>query len=88
MEKICALMILSLAAPREGYLPAQLTSAAYQLLGIADLGFIPKIFGDRLKKFNTLWMGILVSTIIFGDVVGICIVSLASEKISIIEEAL
>ncbi|QHO31858.1 probable polyamine transporter At3g13620 [Arachis hypogaea] len=47
-----------------GLFEAQLTSAAYQLLGIADLGFIPKIFGDRLKKFNTLWMGILVSTII------------------------
>ncbi|KAL1328696.1 hypothetical protein HN51_038502 [Arachis hypogaea] len=47
-----------------GLFEAQLSSAAYQLLGMADLGFIPKIFGDRSKKFNTPWMGILVSTII------------------------
>ncbi|MED6180884.1 hypothetical protein PIB30_014217 [Stylosanthes scabra] len=47
-----------------GLFEAQLSSAAYQLLGMADLGFIPRIFGDRSKKFNTPWMGILVSTII------------------------
>ncbi|XLR06965.1 hypothetical protein S83_034903, partial [Arachis hypogaea] len=26
----------------------------------ADLGFIPKIFGDGSKKSNTPWMGILL----------------------------
>lgn len=47
-----------------GLFEAQLTSAAYQLLGMADLGFIPKIFGDRSRRFNTPWMGILISTVI------------------------
>ncbi|CAK8578511.1 unnamed protein product [Lathyrus sativus] len=47
-----------------GLFEAQLSSSAYQLLGMADLGFIPKIFGERSKWFNTPWMGILVSTMI------------------------
>nr|AFK39326.1 unknown [Lotus japonicus] len=47
-----------------GLYEAQLSSAAYQLLGMADLGFIPKIFGERSKWFNTPWMAILVSTVI------------------------
>ncbi|CAI8618612.1 unnamed protein product [Vicia faba] len=47
-----------------GLFEAQLSSAAYQLLGMADLGFIPKIFGERSKWFNTPWMAILISTII------------------------
>lgn len=47
-----------------GLFEAQLSSAAYQLLGMSDLGFIPKIFGERSKLFNTPWMAILISTII------------------------
>ncbi|KAI4345329.1 hypothetical protein L6164_012461 [Bauhinia variegata] len=47
-----------------GLYEAQLSSAAYQVLGMADLGFIPKIFGERSRWFNTPWMGILLSTII------------------------
>jgi amino acid transporter len=46
-----------------GLFEAQLSSAAYQLLGMSDLGFIPKIFGER-SKFNTPWLAILISTII------------------------
>ncbi|KAK7359250.1 hypothetical protein VNO77_01203 [Canavalia gladiata] len=47
-----------------GLFEAQLSSAAYQLLGMADLGFIPRIFGERSKWFNTPWMAILISTFI------------------------
>ncbi|KAE9601175.1 hypothetical protein Lal_00023893 [Lupinus albus] len=47
-----------------GLFEAQLSSAAYQLLGMADLGFVPKFFGERSKWFNTPWMAILLSTII------------------------
>lgn len=47
-----------------GLFEAQLSSAAYQLLGMSDLGFIPRIFGERSKWFNTPWMAILVSTIV------------------------
>lgn len=46
-----------------GLFEAQLSSAAYQLLGMSDLGFLPKIFGER-SKFNTPWLAILISTII------------------------
>ncbi|KAG5015392.1 hypothetical protein AAZX31_08G110800 [Glycine max] len=47
-----------------GLFEAQLSSAAYQLLGMADLGFIPRIFGERSKWFNTPWMAILISTVV------------------------
>lgn len=47
-----------------GLFEAQLSSAAYQVLGMSDLGFIPKIFGERSKWFNTPWMAILISTIV------------------------
>ncbi|CAL0329665.1 unnamed protein product [Lupinus luteus] len=47
-----------------GLFEAQLSSAAYQLLGMADLSFVPRIFGERSRWFNTPWMAILLSTII------------------------
>ncbi|KAK7369092.1 hypothetical protein VNO80_11126 [Phaseolus coccineus] len=47
-----------------GLFEAQLSSAAYQLLGMADLGFVPRIFAERSRWFNTPWMAILVSTVI------------------------
>ncbi|CAJ1938527.1 unnamed protein product [Sphenostylis stenocarpa] len=47
-----------------GLFEAQLSSAAYQLLGMAALGFLPKIFGERSRKFNTPWMAIFISTVI------------------------
>ncbi|KAF7836979.1 putative polyamine transporter [Senna tora] len=47
-----------------GLFQAQLSSAAYQVLGMADLGFLPGIFGERSRWFNTPWMAILVSTVI------------------------
>lgn len=61
-----------------GLFEAQLSSCAYQLLGMADLGFVPKFFGLRSKCFNTPWVGILLSTVItlgvsymdFTDIVG------------------
>ncbi|KAL6275163.1 hypothetical protein ACE6H2_018764 [Prunus campanulata] len=47
-----------------GLFEAQLSSCAYQLLGMADLGILPMIFGARSKWFNTPWLGILISTVI------------------------
>lgn len=47
-----------------GLFEAQLSSSAYQVLGMADIGFLPKFFSIRSKKFNTPFVGILVSTII------------------------
>ena len=46
-----------------GLFEAQLSSCAYQLLGMADLGFVPRFFGLRSKWFNTPWVGILISTL-------------------------
>ncbi|KAL3609054.1 hypothetical protein D5086_000074 [Populus alba] len=47
-----------------GLYEAQLSSCAYQVLGMADLGFLPQFFGVRSKWFNTPWVAILVSTVI------------------------
>ncbi|MBA0789509.1 hypothetical protein Gotri_006856 [Gossypium trilobum] len=47
-----------------GFYEAQLTSCAYQLLGMDDLGVLPQCFSVRSKWFNTPWLGILVSTLI------------------------
>ncbi|PON65203.1 Amino acid/polyamine transporter [Parasponia andersonii] len=47
-----------------GLFEAQLTSSAYQILGMAELGFLPRIFGERSKWFNTPWLGILISTLV------------------------
>ncbi|KAJ4847560.1 hypothetical protein Tsubulata_015375 [Turnera subulata] len=47
-----------------GLFEAQLSSSAYQLLGMADLGMLPKFFAVRSKWFNTPWVGILFSTMI------------------------
>ncbi|KAJ9555487.1 hypothetical protein OSB04_010101 [Centaurea solstitialis] len=47
-----------------GLFEALLSSCAYQVLGMADLGFLPKFFEVRSKWFNTPWVGILVSTVI------------------------
>lgn len=47
-----------------GLFEAQLTSCAYQTLGMADLGVVPGFFGLRSKWFNTPWVGILLSTLI------------------------
>ncbi|XP_071712499.1 probable polyamine transporter At3g13620 [Rutidosis leptorrhynchoides] len=47
-----------------GLFEAQLSSCAYQVLGMADLGFLPKFFGVRSKWFDTPWVGILISTLI------------------------
>ncbi|CAH1452764.1 unnamed protein product [Lactuca virosa] len=47
-----------------GLFEAQLSSCSYQVLGMADLGFLPKFFGARSKWFGTPWVGILLSTAI------------------------
>ncbi|XP_050207095.1 probable polyamine transporter At3g13620 [Mercurialis annua] len=47
-----------------GLYEAQVSSSVYQLLGMADLGFLPQFFAKRCKVFNTPWVGILLSTLI------------------------
>ncbi|XP_050220452.1 probable polyamine transporter At3g13620 [Mercurialis annua] len=47
-----------------GLFEAQMSSSAYQLLGMAELGFLPQFFAKRCKRFNTPWIGILLSTLI------------------------
>ncbi|GER41196.1 amino acid transporter [Striga asiatica] len=47
-----------------GLFEAQLSSCAYQMLGMADLAVLPRFFALRSKWFNTPWVGILVSTLI------------------------
>ncbi|KAM1802720.1 hypothetical protein TB2_028309 [Malus domestica] len=47
-----------------GLFEAQLSSYGYQLLGMANLGFLPKLFALRSSRFNTPWVGILLSTVI------------------------
>ncbi|KAK1429070.1 hypothetical protein QVD17_11269 [Tagetes erecta] len=47
-----------------GLFEAELSSCAYQVLGMSDLGIIPKFFGARSKWFDTPWVGILISTLI------------------------
>ncbi|KAG5517719.1 hypothetical protein RHGRI_038188 [Rhododendron griersonianum] len=47
-----------------GLFEAQLSSSAYQVLGMAELGFLPKFFGVRSKGFGTPWVGIVLSTVI------------------------
>ncbi|PHT56654.1 putative polyamine transporter [Capsicum baccatum] len=45
-----------------GLFEAQLSSCSFQLLGMADLAFLPKFFGLRSKWFDTPWVGILLAT--------------------------
>ena len=47
-----------------GLFEAQLSSCAYQLVGMADLSYLPRIFASRSKWFDTPWVGIVLSTVI------------------------
>ncbi|CDP17348.1 unnamed protein product [Coffea canephora] len=47
-----------------GQYEAQLSSSAYQILGMANIGVVPRCFGVRSKWFNTPWLGILIATLI------------------------
>ncbi|CAN4089779.1 unnamed protein product [Withania somnifera] len=47
-----------------GLFEAQLSSSAFQILGMAEIAFLPKFFGLRSKWFNTPWVGIVLSTAI------------------------
>ncbi|KAH6837051.1 Amino acid permease family protein, partial [Perilla frutescens var. hirtella] len=55
-----------------GLFEAQLSSSAYQILGMAELGFLPKFCGVRSKWFNTPWVGISVTTAV---VIGVSFMS-------------
>ncbi|PUZ40926.1 hypothetical protein GQ55_9G461800 [Panicum hallii var. hallii] len=60
-----------------GMFEAQLSSGAYQLLGMADLGLLPSAFARRATHFRTPWVAIAasaavtlgVSLLAFDDVV-------------------
>nr|GLL32563.1 probable polyamine transporter At3g13620 [Ipomoea trifida] len=47
-----------------GLYEAQLSSCAYQIIGMADIGAVPRVLGTRSKWFDTPWIGILVSTLV------------------------
>ncbi|KAM1254444.1 hypothetical protein TB2_028308 [Malus domestica] len=47
-----------------GVYQSQLSSCSHQLLGMAELGLLPRLFGARSKWFNTPWVGILISAVI------------------------
>lgn len=47
-----------------GLYEAQLSSCAYQILGMADIGAVPRVLGSRSEVFNTPWVGILFSTLV------------------------
>ncbi|KAL3519063.1 hypothetical protein ACH5RR_021652 [Cinchona calisaya] len=47
-----------------GLYEAQLSSCAYQILCMANIGVVPRFFGVRSKWFSTPWVGILISTMI------------------------
>ncbi|XP_028757388.1 probable polyamine transporter At3g13620 [Neltuma alba] len=47
-----------------GLFEAQLSSCAYQCVGMVDIGILPNFFGARSKRFNTPWVGIMISTLI------------------------
>ncbi|KAL6878289.1 hypothetical protein ACP4OV_012459 [Aristida adscensionis] len=45
-----------------GMFEAQLSSGAYQLLGMAELGLLPSVFARRATRFRTPWVAIASST--------------------------
>ncbi|CAI0466281.1 unnamed protein product, partial [Linum tenue] len=45
-----------------GLYEAQLSSCSFQILGMAELGILPKFFATRSKWFHTPWVGIIVPT--------------------------
>ncbi|GJN31609.1 hypothetical protein PR202_gn00103 [Eleusine coracana subsp. coracana] len=47
-----------------GMFEAQLSSGAYQLLGMANLGLLPAIFARRAARFRTPWVAIATSAAI------------------------
>ena len=47
-----------------GLYEAQLSTCAFQILGMADLGLLPRVLGVRSSWFGTPWLAILGSTAI------------------------
>ncbi|KAM1752989.1 hypothetical protein ACFX1X_005638 [Malus domestica] len=47
-----------------GVYQSQLSSCSHQLLGMAELGLLPGLFGARSKLSGTPWVGILISAVI------------------------
>ncbi|GJN07746.1 hypothetical protein PR202_ga25605 [Eleusine coracana subsp. coracana] len=45
-----------------GMFEAQLSSGAYQLLGMSELGLLPAVFARRATRFRTPWVSIAAST--------------------------
>ncbi|GAB2211764.1 hypothetical protein Droror1_Dr00025098 [Drosera rotundifolia] len=55
---------LGAALSAMGLFEAQMSSCAYQVEGMAEIGFLPKFFAVRSKWFNTPWLAILIATLI------------------------
>lgn len=47
-----------------GMFEAQMSSGAFQLLGMADLGLLPVVFSRRAARTGTPWVAIAVSTVV------------------------
>ncbi|XP_044979940.1 probable polyamine transporter At3g13620 [Hordeum vulgare subsp. vulgare] len=47
-----------------GMFEAQMSSGAFQLLGMADLGLLPAVFSRRAARTDTPWVAIAVSTVV------------------------
>ncbi|XP_057515636.1 probable polyamine transporter At3g13620 [Amaranthus tricolor] len=47
-----------------GLFEASLSSCSFQVLGMANIGFLPRFCAARSKWFNTPWVGILGATVI------------------------
>lgn len=45
-----------------GMFEAQLSSGAFQLLGMADLGLLPAVFARRAARFRTPWVAVAASS--------------------------
>ncbi|XP_047319482.1 probable polyamine transporter At3g13620 [Impatiens glandulifera] len=45
-----------------GLYEAQLSSSAYQVVGMTEIGILPKCFGRRSSYFHTPWLAILMAT--------------------------
>ncbi|XP_010691973.2 probable polyamine transporter At3g13620 [Beta vulgaris subsp. vulgaris] len=47
-----------------GLFEAQMSGCSFQVLGMVNIGFLPRFCAARSKWFNTPWVGILAATII------------------------
>jgi amino acid transporter len=59
---LAALLVLSAVASQVGMFEAEMSSDSYQVLGMAQRGYLPKCFGAR-SRYGTPSVGILLSSL-------------------------